>query len=183
MCYKCAICGTTYESIVGRNKCETNCLKNFKIEEEKKADIVRITNLFEQYFEQINNLKSLNYTINSELVWFKDRYGMLFADEDIIDKLQNTKFPEKPLIIGNDKCIGLCPDETDVEIFKRCKDHIKIYDKVSELEQEIKNKLETKLASTEIANADLFPKSKEKSYPYVAYKRKSVVKRVKPNEK
>lgn len=180
--YRCAVCGTEYESIVGRNRCETRCLENFKIEEEKKADIVRITNLFEQYFEQINNLKSLNYTINSELVRFKDKYGMLFADEDIIDKLQNTKLPEKP-IIGNDKCMGLCPDETDVEIFKRYKNHIKIYDKVSELEQEIKNKLETKMTATEIDTIDLFHKSKEKSYPYVAYKRKSVVKKVKPDEK
>ena len=180
--YKCAICGTNYESIVGRNKCETNCLKNFKIEEKKKSDIVRITNLFEQYFEQISNLESLNYTINSELVWFKDKYGMLFADKDIIDKLQNTKLPGKPLIIGNDKCMGLCPNETDVEIFKRCKDHIKIYDNVSELEQEIMNKIENKDINVEIDTTNLFENVSKQEFPYVPYRRKAIIKKVKNNE-
>jgi len=85
--YKCAICGKEYETIVGRNKCETDCLNKLKKVETQKADTIRIKSLINDYIETLTELKSLVDTINSETQMYYQNYNMLYAPKDLEDKL------------------------------------------------------------------------------------------------
>ena len=99
MSYICAICGKEYETITGRNKCETSCLTNFKKVERQKADTVRIKSLLNNYIKSVNALNDLVDTINSETQLYFQNYKMLYAPKDIEDRLSKLFIPNVERVI------------------------------------------------------------------------------------
>ena len=133
--YRCAVCGSEYNSIVSRNRCETRCLENFNINEHRKADIVRITNLFHQYSEELKNLDTLVSTLNSELASFIGKYGFKFADGEIISYLNEIVIPDKPSIVKQDADVYV--NESDIEVYERYKKYSKNHYNIRNEEDEM----------------------------------------------
>lgn len=95
--YVCGICGKDYDTVSERNECETKCLKDHKLREKQKADNISINNLFNNYFNTLDELESLVASINAELENYYNQYNMIYANYSVVKKLADIWIYDKTI--------------------------------------------------------------------------------------
>ena len=95
--YVCGICGKEYDTVSERNECETKCLKDRKLKEKQKADNISINNLFNNYFNTLDELESLVSSINAELENYYNQYNMVYANYSVVKKLADIWLYDKTI--------------------------------------------------------------------------------------
>lgn len=95
--YVCGICGKEYDTVSERNECETKCLKDRKLKEKQKADNISINNLFNNYFNTLDELESLVISINAELENYYNQYNMVYANYSVVKKLADIWLYDKTI--------------------------------------------------------------------------------------
>lgn len=95
--YVCGICGKEYDTVSERNECETKCLKDRKLKEKQKADNISINNLFNNYFNTLDELESLVASINAELENYYNQYNMVYANYSVVKKLSDIWLYDKTI--------------------------------------------------------------------------------------
>ena len=95
--YVCGICGKEYDTDYERNECETKCLKDRKLKEKQKADNISINNLFNNYFNTLDELESLVISINAELENYYNQYNMVYANYSVVKKLADIWLYDKTI--------------------------------------------------------------------------------------
>lgn len=102
--YKCGICGKTYETIVGRSKCESACIAKRKEENAKAAQETRTKELEDAIIatnEMIAKTSDLLEKYLNDYETFSTELDCYWIDADHIDDIDEVDFDE-------DCCDGCC---------------------------------------------------------------------------